>query len=353
MIVDTDIHCMLNGKAIARRLPQPWRYRMEHGGGNVGGTGHWNPNGVNRADAVAPDGMPIAADPKHLGELFFSVHGIDFGVLNPGGVLGWGVHPEPDYAAAACRGINDTLIEDWLSVDDRFRGSVCVAPTDPAQAAKEIRRVGDHPQMVQVLMTSAGRIPYGNRLFWPIYEAAEEMGLPLGIHPGKEGTGISNPPSPAGYTGSYFEWHSVLAANYIGQLVSLVTEGVFQKFPKFTFILIEGGVSWLPAMMWRLDKNWKALRSTAPWLDRPPSRIIPDHLRLTTQPLEEPENKQHFHQILAMFPAEKMLMFSTDFPHWDGDTPDFAGRWFPDHLRDRVMSGTAIETYKLPVPAPA
>ena len=58
---------------------------------------------------------------------------------------------------------------------------------------------------------------------------------------------------------------------------------------------------------------------TVPWLNRPPSEIVFDHILLTTQPIEEPNNRQHLHQILDMFPAGKMLMFSTDFPHWDGD----------------------------------
>jgi predicted TIM-barrel fold metal-dependent hydrolase len=51
-----------------------------------------------------------------------------------------------------------------------------------------------------------------------------------------------------------------------------------------------------------------------------------------------------------MFDAGRMLMFSTDFPHWDGDTPEFTGRWLPPHLRSRVMSETARELYRLPPP---
>ncbi|MCB0122650.1 MAG: amidohydrolase family protein, partial [Caldilineaceae bacterium] len=55
----------------------------------------------------------------------------------------------------------------------------------------------------------------------------------------------------------------------------------------------------------------------------------------------------HFHQILAMFPAEKMLMFSTDYPHWDGDTPDFAARQFPKELRPAIMGQNACKLYGL------
>ena len=69
---------------------------------------------------------------------------------------------------------------------------------------------------------------------------------------------------------------------------------------------------------------------TTPWVDRLPSEIVDDHILLTTQPIEEPEDGKQLHQILAMFPAERMLMFFTDYPHWDGDTPDFALRNLPE-----------------------
>ncbi len=54
-----------------------------------------------------------------------------------------------------------------------------------------------------------------------------------------------------------------------------------------------------------------------------------------------------------MFAAEKMLMFSSDYPHWDGDTPDFAMRQIPPDMRDAVMHQNAIDLYGLRVPAHA
>ena len=91
---------------------------------------------------------------------------------------------------------------------------------------------------------------------------------------------------------------------------------------------------------------------TTPWIDRPPSEIVAEHVLLTTQPLEEPAEDAHFAAMLKMFDVGKMLMFSSDFPHWDGDTPDFAARAFPAALRGRVMGETARELYRLPA-APA
>ena len=51
---------------------------------------------------------------------------------------------------------------------------------------------------------------------------------------------------------------------------------------------------------------------------------------------------------LAMFDAGRMLMFSSDYPHWDGDTPSFSARPFSPELRPRVMAETARELYHLP-----
>lgn len=120
------------------------------------------------------------------------------------------------------------------------------------------------------------------------------------------------------------------------------------KFSSLKWVLIEGGVSWLPPLLRRFDKNYKALRQTTPWLTRPPSEYVRDHVLLTTQPMEEPDNPDHLKQILGMFDVGRMLMFSSDFPHWDGDTPDFAARGLPPDVRPRVMSETARELYGLP-----
>jgi predicted TIM-barrel fold metal-dependent hydrolase len=57
----------------------------------------------------------------------------------------------PHYAAALARACNSWMVERWLPRDARFKGSLVVAPQDPVRAAQEIRRIGSHPDIVQVL----------------------------------------------------------------------------------------------------------------------------------------------------------------------------------------------------------
>jgi predicted TIM-barrel fold metal-dependent hydrolase len=97
--------------------------------------------------------------------------------------------------------------------------------------------------------------------------------------------------------------------------------------------------------MWRMDKNYKALRDTTPWLQRLPSEYIVGHVRLTTQPIEEPANAEQLAQVLAMMSAEKTVMFSSDYPHWDNDDPRRVLRRVEPTVRARILGGTAAELH--------
>ena len=84
--------------------------------------------------------------------------------------------------------------------------------------------------------------------------------------------------------------------------------------------MIEAGFGWAPSLSWRLDKSFERLHSEVPHLKRKPSEYIRDHIFWTTQPMEDPERRDHLFDVIDWIGWDKLL-FATDYPHWDFDEP--------------------------------
>jgi hypothetical protein len=264
------------------------------------------------------------------------------GVLNPL-ATGQGIRNQ-DLAGAICSAINDWQIEKWTSKDSRLKGSIVVANEDGPAAAAEIRKRAGDKNFVQVLLLSRNVEPLGQRRYWPIYEAAEDAGLPVGVHAFGFG---GNPITASGWPSYYIEemvGHSQCQQTV---LASLVLEGVFERHPKLKMIMIEAGFGWTPSLCWRLDKVWQRLRSEVPHVKRPPSEYIRERIYWTTQPMEDPERRQDLFDVIDWIGWDKLL-FATDYPHWDFDEPS---RVLPpgvsDDNRAAFYLGNARKVYGL------
>ena len=350
-IIDCDIHNTLpEPDVLFPYLSSYWRHQLKTHGFPVTPSSYRSPVGVIRADAGCPDGGKAGSDPAYLIQHHMDPAGITYGVLT-GDMMGVSVQADVDFANAIASAYNDYLAVDWLGFSDRFRGSIIINHSDPVAAAKEIDRVAPDKRFVQIAICSGARILFGQRHYHPIYEAAERHGLPIALHPGAEGMGNTGAPTPSGYPSLYFEWHNILPINYMAHVNSLVCEGVFEKFPGLKIIGLEGGVSWLPQLMWRMDKNYKALRATTPWLKKMPSEYIVEHLRLSTQPIEEPPRASDLLAMFDMMHAGEMLVYSSDYPHWDGDDPHHILNSLPEPMQQRIFWQNAADLFHLELPA--
>jgi len=344
-LVDADVHQRwADDEAIAQYLPD--RYRDD--GLVLPELLYRNPGEFLRQDEKTDDGNKPGTDHQKICDDHLDKHDIDYAMLTGNSWFNLAALPHRDYANELARAYNEWLVNDVLPVDDRFIGSMYVAPKAPEKAAELIREYGDHPQIRQVMLPGGAEVPYGRPQYWPMYEAAEEQNLAMAVHPFSEGHGTSNPPTGAGHPNSYIEWHTVLSSYYMGQLASLVTEGVLVEYPDLRWAFIEGGYGWVPHFMWRLDKNWKGLRSQVPWLEEKPSHYIRNNVWFASQPVEEPERPKFHDYILEMMHADEMLIYASDYPHWDGDDPTWGLPPMDDDMERAIKHENAAELWDLP-----
>ncbi len=347
--IDVDLHHQIaNWQNIAPYAPAGLRHRLARPGGPplarhgfkmVGPQFGAAPRPI---DANGNIGNP-AADPAWVKAEYLDKRGVDLAILT-GPVLSLGVQPNQDMAAAIATAINDWTLATWVRPFRCFKGSILVAHQDPAQAVAEIDRLGDDPGMVQVLIGSASETPLGRRQFHPIYEACVRNHLPLALHIGGEGAGMSPPSTAVGHPTTYFEWYASLPQVYMAHIMSMVTEGVFEKFPTLKVILYEGGIFWLPHIMWRFDKNWKAQRSETPWVKEPPSAYILRHFYHTTYPLEQ-SSPSELSELLEMVEGQRTLLFASNYPNWELGDPFEMIEGLPKELRRRVLAENAHALY--------
>jgi predicted TIM-barrel fold metal-dependent hydrolase len=343
-IVDGNVHVYpRDTDALLEYLPERFR-----GKGVSYPDGNWSsPIGRFREDAASGDG-PAGSDPAVVAGEHLDALGVDRAILTGGGAnLRAATLPDRRYAAALTSAYNDWLIEEWLDGHDSFCGSISVAPVEPEAAAEEIRRLGDHPDVVQVITGGATQVALGDERYWPIYEAAVGHDLPVAIHAGSEGYGVAHANTGAGYPSTYLEARSVAPANFMGQLLNLVLEGVFVEFPDLRFVMIGGGYSWVPSFLWRMDKMWKGLTDDVPWLVRPPSEYVREHVRFVTYPIDEAGSPEYTRKTLEMLQAEETLLFGSNYPHWDSYAPGEALPDLDSSLERAIFSETATELYGL------
>ena len=345
-IFDMEIHnSYRSAKELIEYLPERYRQRYREVGTQHGGLAFDQRGGGNRRDAVSPDGDPPATSARFIAKQLLDPYDVEY-IVCTGGMYPVGTLPDVEYAAALCSAYNDWQTERWLPQDQRFLGTIAIAPEDPELAVAEIERVGHHPRMVEVIMSAASSQPYGKKRYWPIYAACERMGLPVATHTTTEGRGITGSPTSAGYPSRYLEYHTNLGLNCMAQLASLVCEGALAAHPGLRFILMEGGVSWVPPLLWRLDQGWKLLRSEMPQLTELPSAYVKRQMRFGTQPIEEPSNPDLLLETWALVNGERTLLFSSDYPHWDADDAFRAlPVRMPADMRRRILRENARELF--------
>ena len=181
--------------------------------------------------------------------------GIDLQILSHGSP---GVQLlEAETAVGLARETNDRLHQLIQAHPKRFAAFATLPTPDPKAAADELERVvtklGFKGAMLHGL--THGRLFIDDKRFWPIFERAQALDVPLYIHP-------AYPPAEVidVYYGDYASRYPSIIGPVQGytvesstQAIRLVLSGAFDAYPRLKFVLGHLGEG-LPAMLWRIDR---------------------------------------------------------------------------------------------------
>jgi predicted TIM-barrel fold metal-dependent hydrolase len=307
---------------IVRRLPQHFRWTE---------LGH--PLG-HRFVAPQPDRGLDAQDRDAVAERVLGEWGALAAIVLP---PAYPLRPDVRLEVALARAINEWLADEWLR--GGFFGSICVSAADPGGAVREIERWADDPRFVQVTVPLHAHAPYGEERYVEIWQAAAAHRLPVCIRSGGGG-GVEHPASMSGELTRFLDYHTLLPLTAALHVVSLISEGVFERVPELTVVLADGGIGTLPPLIWREDAKARALRDQMPWLRAAPSDHLRDRVRFVTRRADVPAEPESLATMLEVGAAARTLIFGSNTPMWDALAP---GEW--EGERTRVLAGTAFATY--------
>jgi len=322
-IIDCDFHPRFSQERMKPFLSnQWWSYLQTYGGRQRHGMGksYCYPKiapQASRRDSWPPRGGVPGSDLDFCREQHLDFYGIDYGILTPLGQSTGNGDQNVELSIALASAANEVQLADWNAKEPRLKPSIVVPYEDGVASAAEVRKRAKNPEFKQVFLLSRMAEAAGRKRYWPIYEAAVEAGLPVGIHAFGYG---GWPLTSSGYPSFYIEEMSEHGTGAQSMVTSMIIEGIFERWPELKIVLIECGFGWLPALGWRLDKHWKRLKDEVPHLKKAPSEYIREHFWVTTQPMEETDTPEHLLEVMSWIGFDR-IMFSSDYPHWDFDDP--------------------------------
>jgi predicted TIM-barrel fold metal-dependent hydrolase len=277
--------------------------------------------------------------------------GIDYSIVTPGMNLALHTINNDRIQIQMAKAYNSWMVEEFLDDQEGIKGAILVADKPPHRAAEEIDRLADEDSIVAVYF-SAGALDFGpgDEYYDPIYQAAEDHGLPLLLH----ATSISATadfPTQYRQMKTYTEQHAMTHAfTNMWAMISMMFKGMPVRFPDLKIVFQEAGIGWVPYWKFRLNDHYMEYESQLPHLEQLPSKYMDDLYYYTTQPLGLSTDAGQIANLIELAGTENVL-YSSDLPHPDFDPPQELFNRVRSRLSDSavrgVMGENAMELFNL------
>jgi 5-carboxyvanillate decarboxylase len=215
---------------------------------------------------------------------------------------------DTDTATRLATESNDALAEAIARFPKRLAGLAAVAPQDPEKAADEIARA-KRLGLCGVIINSHTHGEYlDNQKFWPIFEAAEALDMPIYLHPREPSPSLIDPFLDYGL---YFAgWGFAVEAGL--HAMRLIMSTVFTRFPNLRMVLGHMGEG-IPFWLGRIDNRYllQTRIGAVARLPRLPSEYFLDNFLITTSGVTDPAVLRLCIDAVGV----ERILFAADYPY--------------------------------------
>jgi predicted TIM-barrel fold metal-dependent hydrolase len=157
------------------------------------------------------------------------------------------------WAVLACRAYNNWLYEEFEK-NSRLKGMALLPLQNVEEAVAELRRAVKEFGMLGGMLPSNGEAiqgHLGSKIYWPLYQEAENLGCALSVHIGcLHHMGLDS-------FSTYYPAHALgHPFSLMIQASGMLAHGVFDRLPNLRVAYLEGGATWVSFMMDRLDRSY-------------------------------------------------------------------------------------------------
>ncbi len=248
------------------------------------------------------------------------------------------------FETALYRAYNSWVSDFCSQGNGRLKWTLAINMRDIEAGVAEIKHWADRDMnMIGIYLPQVG--PEGKLLdnldYHPIYQVAQDLDLPLLVHPG-----TGRPPYTPGtfeMDGAWFMIQSLLNP-WAGMtaMAALVGGGIFDLFPKLRAAVIETSGGWVSVIVDRLDSHYLASPDHVPHLNRLPREVVTDGRYAHALDTWESSIQQSVESM-----GEDIWLFATDYPHKGTQWPkgveqivDLPG--LSEKAKAKILGGNAL-----------
>ena len=233
---------------------------------------------------------------------------IDVQFLYPSFLLHVNAWSDGILANGVCRAYNSWLAQVCKKAPDRLKSVGVVSLQDPTGAAQELARLRDMDVTAVMINGTVGAKRLDHPDHDPFFAEADRLRMPIAVHFSLQFPVVDR----------LFEHHfpnRVLAGilPIMAGLTSVLCSGLLDRYKNLKIAFLEGGISWVPAHLERMDDHFENPRYGArDLISHPPS----DYLKSGRIFFGCEGNESFLPRVVEEIGADRFL-FSSDYPHAD------------------------------------